>query len=379
MVLKPMGKRGDQVRLKITLPQEAGITEILFCTDLLTSDLSFLPKGISRFVIVTDSITEKLIGQSLQKKMERLGLEVDLFSFPQGEAQKTRETKQRLEDQMLEAHLGRDCCLLAIGGGVVSDVGGFLAATYCRGIPYLIIPTTLLGMVDAALGGKTGVNTPHGKNLIGAFYSPKAVVIDPSLLKTLPENEWRNGSAEIIKHGLIRDAAFFDLLSRPFSRNDLAKLTEIIAKSCAIKIAVTEADPKESGVRRTLNFGHTIGHALEKIEGYALAHGEAVAIGMLVEGFISVQMGYLSAAELNRIKETIKAYGFPLELPKKLSYEQVKESMMLDKKAKKAVPRFVLLKSIGEALSFGGEYCTAVDEALLRAATDWMQEKGGLL
>jgi 3-dehydroquinate synthase len=367
------------MHLTITLPQAPSVTEVIDCPHLLRSDLAFLPKGVRRFALITDSAVEKLIGLPLKKRMEELGLEVHLFSFIPGEAQKTRKTKQKLEDQMLEAHLGRDSCLLAVGGGVVTDLAGFVAATYCRGIPYLVIPTTLLGMVDASLGGKTGVNTPHGKNLIGVIYPPQAVVIDPTLLKTLPEGQWRSGCAEMIKHGLIRDAAFFDQISRPFPRDDLAKLTEIIAKNCAIKIAVTEADPKERGVRRTLNLGHTIGHALETLSGYALSHGDAVAIGILVEGFLSVQMGHLPAKELTLIKETINAYGFPLELPRKFSYEEIRECMMLDKKAQSAVPRFVLLKCIGETLSFGGEYCTVVDEALLRQATDWMQQKGGML
>jgi 3-dehydroquinate synthase len=264
--------------------------------------------------------------------------------------------------------LGRDTLLIAIGGGVVTDLGGFLAATYNRGIPLILIPTTLLGMVDAAIGGKTGVNTHFGKNLIGAYYPPQDIFIDPSLLSTLPEKEWINGASEIIKYALIHSPALFQQLANNMDKwdaRDPIYLQGLINASIAIKQEVIEADFQESGYRRILNFGHTIAHAIETLEDYRISHGEAVALGMLIEGYLSYRLGLLSQDEFEEINALLRLFRFPLHLPPSITLEKLLQAMATDKKAKGAHPRFVLLNGIGSVAPFDGTYCSEVDEKLL--------------
>ncbi|MDA9271809.1 3-dehydroquinate synthase, partial [bacterium] len=235
-----------------------------------------------RLVIITDTNLVNSLGIQLQQQLQQQGLQALLLACPAGEIHKTRETKQQLEDELLARQYGRDTCLIALGGGVVTDLVGFLAATYCRGLPVIYVPTTLLAMVDASIGGKTGVNTPHGKNLIGTFTQPQAVFMDINTLNTLPENEWHNGMAEMIKHSLIADATIFKLLQQNVEKiiqRDAIFLIDMIHASCLIKKNIVEQDEQEQGLRQLLNFGHTIGHAIETIEHYRLSHGEAVAIG----------------------------------------------------------------------------------------------------
>lgn len=299
-----------------------------------------------------------------------------LFTFPHGEQNKTRETKQRLEDQLLEKGLGRDTCIIALGGGVVTDLAGFIAATYCRGVPLVMIPTTLLGMVDASIGGKTGVNVPQGKNLIGCIYQPKKVCIDPATLKSLPLNELSNGVVEMIKHGLIADAQIFAYLenhAKQLLALDPAVLEQAIFDSCRIKKEIVEEDEREKGKRHLLNFGHTVGHALERLTNYALPHGEAVAIGLLAESHMAVQLGYLAESDLERIRRVLQAYAVPLKMPK-VAPEALLKAMASDKKALKAKPRFVLIEAIGSPMPFGGNYCTEVEEGVIKKALHWMNE-----
>ena len=232
----------------------------------------------------------------------QLGLEAILFSFPNGEQHKSRATKEKLEDQLFEKELGRDICVIALGGGVTTDLGGYLAATYCRGVPLVMMPTSLLGMVDASIGGKTGVNTPYGKNLVGSIYQPKKVLIDPATLQSLPLKELRNGIVEMIKHGLILDRDYFTYLNEHADQLlelDLSILEKAIFESCRIKREIVEQDDRESGKRNLLNFGHTVGHALENLTHYSLAHGEAVAIGILVESHLAVQLGHLNSNDFD--------------------------------------------------------------------------------
>lgn len=297
-----------------------------------------------------------------------------LFSFPAGEVQKTRRMKELLEDQMLAAGLGRDTCLIAMGGGVVTDLSGFLAATYCRGIPWVAIPTTLLGMVDAAIGGKTGVNTKEGKNLIGAFYPPHEVLLDLSFLGTLPPREMLSGSAEMIKYSLIASPELFRELQQgraEWAAREGTFLQKIISQCAQIKSAIVQGDFRESGRRRILNFGHTIGHAIEKCEHYQISHGEAVAIGMLVESFISHRLKYLSSKAFESICTLIKSYGFSRP-DHPLSLQTMKEAMLSDKKTHHGKPRSVLLQNIGEPVSFNGEYCAPIDDAILEEALSWV-------
>lgn len=296
-----------------------------------------------RCAVISDTVVAPLYAEKL---VNRLDIDAFLCLFPSGESYKTRQSKELIEDQMLERGCGRDSCILAIGGGVVSDVAGFVASTYCRGIPYVIIPTTLLGMCDAGIGGKTGVNVPQGKNMIGTIYQPRAICIDPSVLKSLPAKEKRNGVAEMIKHGLIADVHYFEylethqgtLFQEPF-------LTEAITESVRIKKAVVQEDEYDRGHRLALNAGHTIGHALEQLSGYTLAHGEAVAIGMLAESRLS----NLDGKSLARLDALVQAFGLPVKPPFTVSLEQLYEVMTRDKKSINGIPHFVKIEAIGRA------------------------------
>ncbi len=356
--------------LTCSLPSRTGTYAIDIGNGLLKHLASFVATLSSRVVIISDDQVASLYGQLLQQSLAKAGLTTHLFTFPHGETHKTRDTKQRLEDQLLSNGLGRDTCLIALGGGVATDIGGYVAATYCRGIPLVMAPTSLLGMVDASIGGKTGVNTPQGKNLIGCIYQPQKVVIDLSTLSSLPQRELINGAVEMIKHGVIADAAYVDWLEEhadAFLALDPTVLEEAIYVSCHIKKEIVQEDEQENGKRRLLNFGHTIGHALEKASHYSMSHGEAVAIGMLIEGELSVAHGSLSPESLQQIHRVLSRYQVPLHLPKQVSVEQILDAMILDKKSLKGLPRFVLLQRIGSCVAFDGNYCTHVDQTLVRS------------
>lgn len=363
--------------MEIKQKEEEQISEILIGENLWQSSafLSLLKKMGKRFALITDSQVKKLWGEKLEQHFKKEGLDLSLLSFAAGEESKTRETKQQLEDALLAQKQGRESCLIALGGGVVTDLVGFIASTFCRGVPYVSLPTTLLGMVDASLGGKTGVNTSQGKNLIGAYYPPKAICMDLSFLSTLSEKEWRNGAAEILKYGLIGSPSLFASMRDNFSlwqKKEPHFLKEIISASCLEKKRVVELDFREKkGVRRMLNFGHTFGHAIETLLHYQIGHGDAVALGMAREAYLSQKLGYLSGKELHEIVAVLRLYQFSLDLPEAINDKKMEEVMALDKKAAGALPRFVLLKAIGEVLSFNGEYCTAVAPELLREALSW--------
>lgn len=333
----------------------------------------------STFALITDTHTEGLFGKALLQRMHKEGLSAHLFAFPPGENYKTRATKEALENKMLAQGMGRDCCVIALGGGIVTDVAGFLASTYCRGVPCILIPTSLLAMVDASIGGKTGVNVPEGKNLIGSLYPPKAIFIDVSTLKTLPEKELKNGLVECLKHGLILDASYFSFLEKNREKillKDLTILEKVIADSCMIKTSVVAKDPSEKGLRRLLNFGHTIGHAIETLTHHEIPHGYAVALGILAESHLSIQLGHLPAASLNRIQTTFQAFAIPTQLTIPLTPEDFKRAMQLDKKSLKKVPRFVLIKEIGECLECNGNYCESVPETVLNETLEWLTAGG---
>ncbi|MFN0064987.1 MAG: 3-dehydroquinate synthase [Chlamydiales bacterium] len=274
-----------------------------------------------------------------------------LFLVPPGEEAKSREQKAQLEDALFAALMGRDTLIVALGGGVVTDLAGFVASTFCRGVPYISIPTTLMGMVDAAIGGKVGVNTPFGKNLVGAFYPPQEVVIDIDLLTTLSEKEMQNGWAEVLKYGFIADPSLLEETN----------LSTVIEKCIAIKLEIVSQDPFEKGRRKILNFGHTIGHALEKTQNFQISHGEAIATGMRIAADISHHMGLLSTA-------CLKAVNHYLEPFSPLSYNPhfVEEALLHDKKKRGGIPHFVLLDKIGKPHQFAGEYTRTIDPTLLR-------------
>lgn len=312
-----------------------------------------------KFVIVTDDHVRDLHGIGLQRRLKERGLTVELISIPPGEKSKTREWKEKIEDQMMQMRLGRDTTLIALGGGVVTDLGGFVAATYCRGIHFISIPTTLLGMVDASIGGKVAVNSPYGKNLIGAYYHPEQILIDRELLGTLPSCELRNGMAEVIKYGAIGSMSLIEKLESGLS------MDEWLVDCCMQKQQVVQKDPNEKGLRRILNFGHTIGHAIEVLTEHEISHGEAVALGMHLEANLSVNLGYLSKEEHKRLRRLIQKTGFSLELPRGLSKEDLLQVMTLDKKSRRGQARFVLLEKVGQVHPFEGEYCRPVNSSCI--------------
>lgn len=340
--------------------------------------------GVSRWAVITDStVEEKLINGikylvNRMKKIEAGGqpLPPKLFSFPAGEESKNRETKSRIEDEMFRAGFGRDSGIIALGGGVVGDLAGFVAATYCRGVPYVQIPTTLVACVDSAVGGKTGVNTPAGKNLIGAFHQPLAVYADISLLSTLPARQMSEGAAEVIKYGVIKDAELFEFLEKNITallKKDPETVAHVIEKSCRIKADVVEKDEKERDLRKILNFGHTVGHAVEKLSGYTVSHGEAVAIGMVKEAEIAVSMGLLPREDAERIKKLVEAAGLPSTvsawLDGQMTAGRLFETMKLDKKARAGTVEMALPRRIGEMATVDGRHGITVEESVLQAVT----------
>jgi 3-dehydroquinate synthase len=363
------------LRFKI---QRQIVSPELFIGQYLLKDEFFIKKLHElkcRFALITDSQIAPLFGHALEGFLTLHGIDIHLFTFPAGEQSKTRETKQALEDQLISHQFGRDTAIIALGGGVVTDLTGFLASTYCRGVPLILIPTTLLGMVDAGIGGKTAVNTPQSKNFIGTIYYPHLIFSDVSLISSLPLAEIRNGTAEMIKHGLIASAPLFHELENSvdlWTARDSDFFFSQVYKNTLIKKEVIEKDPDETGYRRILNLGHTIGHAIETVENYQIAHGEAIAIGMIVESLISHEMGFLTAKDFESIYQIFRSYSFHLKLSKEISEERIEEFLTLDKKAAQKRARFVLLKKIGEVLPFEENYCTHVDSALLRKALVWM-------
>lgn len=301
------------------------------------------------FAIITDSKTEKLFGKSLAKHLREKGFRVELFSFEAGEKSKTLKTVEELAEKMIAKNFDRKDAIIALGGGVVGDLAGFLASIFMRGIPYIQIPTTLLAMVDSAIGGKTGVDLESGKNLIGTITQPKAVFIDTNYLKTLPENQIRNGLGEIIKYGIISDVKMFNFIEQNLDKIfslDEKSINYIIKRSVEIKVDVIENDEKELGRRMILNYGHTYGHALEKLSNYTLLHGYAISIGMVIVNDIAVKKGLLKPADAERIKNLFTKAGLPVTTMKKVTKEDFKN----DKKRVGDYINLVLATKIGQVV-----------------------------
>jgi 3-dehydroquinate synthase len=305
-----------------------------------------------RYALITDSNVGPLYAEKLRNQLEKGRAEV--LTIPAGESNKTRESWARLTDEMLAKKFGRDSVVIALGGGVVGDLAGFVAATFMRGIPVVQIPTTLVAMVDASIGGKTGVDTPAGKNLVGAFHAPAAVLVDPQLLATLPFREMRAGFAEIVKHGVIADDVYLREVASGASEMLSAaggsasdRLLSLIVRSIEIKADIVSRDEREEGLRKTLNFGHTIGHAIELVSGYSLLHGEAVAIGMALEGRLAEQIGVAKAGTAASIVKALQSAGLPTDLPTGFEAEEVIEAMKSDKKGVSGKTRFALPLRVG--------------------------------
>ncbi len=293
-------------------------------------------------------------------------LDAPRLTFPAGERSKHRDQWARLTDLLLEAGFGRDSALLAVGGGVTGDLAGFVAATYLRGVPLIQVPTSLLAMLDASIGGKTGVSTPAGKNLVGAFHQPAAVVADPDVLATLPPAERRQGLAEAVKAGLVADAAQFGWLEEhaaEVSAGDPDRLEDLIRRSVPIKAAVVEADERETGLRAILNAGHTVAHAIEAATGHAVPHGEAVAMGLVVETRLAERLGIAADGTAARVESLLQRLGLPVRPPAGVGSGQLLALMRADKKNRRGTVRFSLPTRIGAMAAPDDAWTVHVPEA----------------
>lgn len=315
--------------------------------------------GLSRFfldercAIVTNDTLAPLYGAALADRLP----DARLIVVPDGEQYKTLATVERLYADFVAAGLDRSSTVIALGGGVIGDTAGFAAATYMRGVPLLQIPTSLLAMVDSGVGGKVGVDLPQGKNLVGAFKQPDAVLIDPDVLKTLPEREWRCGAAEAIKHALIADPGLIDLI------DPAGDAEAMVARAVQVKVNIVEQDPYEQNIRAYLNFGHTFAHAVEQVSGYRWLHGEAVGVGMVAAARLSAVLGVLDAASAREIEALIGRYGLPTRVDG-LDAEALYEAMFTDKKWQRGRSRFVLLEAIARPTIVKDVPAAAVIEVL---------------
>lgn len=322
--------------------------------DLLTDANLMLPHLKRKHVaIVTNTTVAPLYLDQLTRTLQGAGVSVIPIILPDGEAYKNTETLNKIYDVLLQNRCERSTTLIALGGGVIGDLTGYAAATYLRGVPFIQIPTTLLSQVDSSVGGKTGINHPLGKNMIGAFYQPQVVLADIDTLKTLPTRELSAGMAEVIKYGLIRDAEFFNWLEahiEPLMALDEDAISEAIYRSCQNKAEVVARDEHETGERALLNLGHTFGHAIENAMGYGVwLHGEAVAAGTMMAADLSQRMGWLNAAEVARIHALLTKAWLPLDAPK-LSADKYLDLMQMDKKVADGKIRLVLQQGIGKSV-----------------------------
>ncbi|GAB6099048.1 3-dehydroquinate synthase [Halanaerocella petrolearia] len=326
----------------------------------------------SKVLIISNSLVDSLYGSEVEEAIREAGFKVEKALIPDGEEYKSLDTAQDLYDQAVETGLDRTSTIVALGGGVVGDIAGFIAASFMRGINFVQVPTTVLAQVDSSVGGKVAVNHPQGKNLIGDFYQPKLVVADKKVLSTLEERELKAGLAEVIKYGVIWDQDFFDFLAK--NKNKILDLeTESIVKmvkrSCEIKAAVVAEDETEEGLRAILNYGHTIGHALESVTDYKrYRHGEAVAIGMVAAAKLGYKLDLLDKADLKEQQDLVAGFELPITY-KGLDNDKIIKALSKDKKVKNGVVRFILATEIGEVT-----ITSDVPETKIR---DTLEELGG--
>jgi 3-dehydroquinate synthase len=341
--------------VKVSLGDRSYDIEIGTGLDQAGAHLQGLGLG-QKMALVTNPAIKKLHGQHVIDSLKAAGYLVMTIEIPDGEQYKNLDWANAIYTALLINGFDRKSALVALGGGVIGDLTGFAAATFMRGVPFVQVPTTLLAMVDSSVGGKTGVNHPMGKNMIGAFYQPKKVLMDLDVLKTLPKEEFLSGMAEVIKYGVIRDAALFDYLEK--NREKILSLepdalTHLIKRSCEIKAEVVSKDERERGLRAILNFGHTVGHAIETAENYTMRHGEAVAIGMVYASRLAHKTGLCDASVPERVESLVKAYSLPANLTvlsRKPSVLELMDTMQVDKKAEGGKVKFVLPKRIGEVV-----------------------------
>ncbi len=343
---------------------------IQYTNDLITNpNFLFCIKGLAKtFVIFCDENVKKIYGDQLLHSLKKEGENALLISFAPGEENKTRDTKACLEDKLFKYNVKRNSLFIAIGGGVTSDLVGFLAATYLRGVKAIYIPTTLLAMVDASIGGKVGVNTTYGKNLIGAIYSPLKIFIDPNFLNTLSNEELINGYIEMLKHGLIKSKGHFEKVRQNFELKKIPNV-ELILESISIKEKIVEEDFLEKNIRKILNFGHTFGHAIEMLSGFKLSHGKAVAIGILMESYLSMKMGFLEKNDFLVILGIFKEFT----LEENFELDRWKKVLRYDKKNKDNSIEFVALNAIGKVEKHLNNITYPITDSLLEDAVNWIE------
>jgi 3-dehydroquinate synthase len=337
---------------RISVDSPPGRYDVIIEPGLLARIASLIPAPGAPVVIITDSQVGPIYAAVVEKSLRDAGRRVVVATFAPGETHKTIATVADLYDRILRAGIERSSVVIALGGGLVGDVAGFVAATLLRGLPFVQAPTTLLAMVDASVGGKTGINHAVGKNLIGAFHQPKAVLIDPAVLASLPQSELRGGLAECIKHDIIRDAEGFAHLERTIGSalaGDVPYLAQLVAHNVGIKAAVVAADPFEAGERAHLNFGHTFGHAIETLSEYHYSHGQCVALGMVAASRLAVTLKMLDASAADRILALIRKAGLPTG-GLSCNAKSVVDAMLFDKKVKDQRVRFILPDRIGHVV-----------------------------
>ncbi len=337
---------------------------------LITDIKNGLVGGVQKFAVVTDSVVKELYAENILNMLKEAGYHADLFTFEAGETSKTRETKEFVEDSMLEKGYRRDCCIIAVGGGVVTDLAGFTAGTFGRGVPFINYATTLLAAADASVGGKTAVDTPLATNLIGLFNQPEKVYIDIAAWKTLPKRQISSGLAETIKHSCIADAELFEYLKTHMDEIlniDKSACEYIADKNCKIKYEVVMKDERESGLREILNLGHTVGRAIETVSGYKLLHGEAVAIGLTAEVNLAHRLGYMTEKQKSDVIALLKKACLPTEIPDYIQREELVKKLYTDKKVRNGKLRFVIQNGIGDVVEFeNGVFATKIEESVIR-------------
>ena len=329
-----------------------------------------LDGGVKKLAVITDSNCEEPYGGPICQSLSDAGYQAELFVFPAGEKSKVRSVKEMLEDAMLAQGYRRDCMVIAVGGGVVSDLAGFLAGTFGRGVPFINYATTLLAAADAAIGGKTAVDTPLATNLIGLIYQPKKVYVDIDTGKTLPKVHIINGLAETVKHGCLADMELFEYLEKYTDRIlacDPEACTYISEHNCAVKYKVVMQDEHEANLREILNLGHTVGRAIETVSDYRLLHGEAVAIGLVAQARLGCTRGYMTTEEVERVSALLTQIGLPTTIPDYIDREELVKKLYTDKKVRDGKLRFVFQKHIGSVMQFDdGRYAEPIAEEDIR-------------
>ena len=360
-----------QVELKKVVDDSYEIEVGFALEDKLIADLQDgLVGKIHKFAVITDSNVKDPYGEPILHRLKDAGYQADLFVFEAGEKSKTRQTKEMIEDAMLAKQYRRDCCVIAVGGGVVTDLAGFVAGTYGRGVPFINYATTLLAAADASVGGKTAVDTPLATNLIGMFNQPEKVYLDIATWKTLPEREVISGLAETIKHACLGSKEFFNYLDEHME--EILSLQKeacehIAEENCKIKYHVVMKDERESGLREVLNLGHTVGRAIETVSDYQLLHGEAVSIGMVAEVKLAYRLGYVTERERDAVIALLEKAELPVSIPEYIDREALVKKLYTDKKVRDGKLRFVIQKGIGDIVEFEpGVFATPIEEQVAR-------------